>query len=118
MGRWERKPRNVLGGPVVGRMVDTAQGMPREISKALKRTRRMAQGDRISWADSSLSSIGRNLVDHSRDTSGTGDHLRAALLDAAALYACLRAAVDDLPPVSRLERLPSAADGVASVRQG
>lgn len=115
---WERKPRNTLGGPVVGRLEFAGESQPRPIAKALKRARLMRQGDRLDWADSSLSAIGRNLLEHGRDQSGTGDYLRAALSDATSLYACLQAAVDDLPPVQRIERRPNAMDGIAANRQG
>lgn len=117
---WERKPSHVLGGVAVGRVIDGERALPKSLAKVLRRARSMAQSDRLSWADSSLAAIGRNILDHQRHPE-TGDFLRQALSDAEALYAVLTAAVEALaPPVGLppVEPRPTADLGVASVRQG
>lgn len=114
---WERKRQAGLGGQRAARLLDTDTSMPKDIAAALRKARRMSTGNAIDWADGALASIGRNISDHRHDPR-TGDHLRAAQSDAAALYACLTAAIDALPPAPPLDRLPSADLGVASIRQG
>lgn len=114
---WERKRQAGLGGQRAAKMLDVEQAMPKDIAAALRKARRMSSGQAIEWADAALASIGRNISDHRHDPR-TGDHLRAAQSDAAALYACLMAAIGSLPPPPPLERLPGSDLGVASVRQG
>ena len=114
---WERKARTGLGGQAAARALGTDDQMPREIRKALKRARKMSPSACIEWADGALATIGRNLAEHAKHP-GSGDYLRAAQSDAAVLWACLEAAVTTLPEPPPLDRLPSAALGVASVRQG
>ena len=114
---WERKSPRGLGGQQAAKVLDAERGMPKDISAALRKARRLSMSDAISWADAALTSIGRNISDHRHDPR-TGDHLRAALSDAASLYACLLAAVEGLPPAPLLDRLPDASLGLARVRQG
>jgi hypothetical protein len=117
MMQWERKRPAGLGGQRVARVFDTEHGMPKDIADALKKARRMGPGQCVDWADAALSSIGRNITDH-RHQPGVGDHLRAAQHDAAALYACLTAAIQGLPATDPTVRVPGAEMGVASIRQG
>ena len=113
---WDRKERAGLGGQKAAKAL-ADNDMPKEIATALKRARKMSPAMCIEWADAALATIGRNLADH-RNHPQTGDYLRAAQSDAAALWACLEAALDRQPPPEPLDRLPSAALGVASARQG
>lgn len=113
---WERKRQAGLGGQRVARFFDN-DDMPKDIAEALKKAQRMSPVQCVDWADAALSSIGRNIADH-RNRPGVGDHLRAALNDAAALYACLVAATKALPPTDPTVAVPRAEMGVASVRQG
>lgn len=115
--QWERKRPAGLGGQRVAKILDADRDMPKDIAAALKRSRRMSPGQCIDWADAALSSIGRNISDH-RHQPGVGDHLRAAQSDAAALYACLTAAIQGLPATDPTVRVPGSEMGVASVRQG
>lgn len=114
---WEKKRPVGLGGQRAAAAVDEGSRFPKDIAKALRLARRMSPIQCIDWVDASLSSIGRNLVDHQRDPARTGDHLRAALSDAAALYACLLVAVES-QPVPTVSVAPGAAAGVATIRQG
>lgn len=114
---WERKRPSGLGGQRAAKILDVERDMPKDIAEALKKARRMAPVQCVDWADAALSSIGRNISDHRRQP-GVGDHLRAALNDAAGLYACLLAATRDLPPTEPTVAVPRAEMGVASVRQG
>lgn len=114
---WDRKRPQGLGGQRAAKIVDADEAMPRDIASALKKSRRMSPAMAIDWADGALASIGRNITDHRHDPR-TGDHLRAARSDAAALYACLTAAIESLPPAPPLERWPGSEMGVSSVRQG
>lgn len=115
--RWETKAPRMLGGQRAARVIEGEQGMPKDIAAALKKARRMSPAQAVDWADASLSSIGRNITDH-RHAPGVGDHLRAALLDTASLYACLLAATQSLPPTDVTVQVPRSEMGVASVRQG
>lgn len=118
---WARKPsQRVLGGLRVARALEEEDHLPRPLQKALRRARRLGQGDRLNWADSSLAVIGRNIVEH-RKHPETGDFLRQALDDATTLYAVLTAAVETLgPPVGLppVEPRPTADLGVSTSYQG
>lgn len=114
---WEKKRPVGLGGQRAAEAVDESSRYPKDIAKALRLARKMSPIQCVDWVDSSLSSIGRNLIDHQRDPARTGDHLRAALSDAAALYACLVVAVDS-QPVPAVSVAPGSVAGVASMRQG
>lgn len=113
---WEKKAPTTLGGQ---RAAQAVSGLPKDIASALKKARRLGAGEALEWADASLATIGRNISDHRREP-GTGDFLRAALSDAAALYAVLTAAVEVQPNLGRPGGPPavSAALGVAAFRQG
>lgn len=117
MAGWERKRPAGLGGQRAAAVLDGEMAMPKEVAKALKRARSMSPAQCIAWADAALSSIGRNISDHQHQP-GAGDHLRAAQIDAATLYACLTAVVQGLPPTDPTVRVPRSEMGVASVRQG
>jgi hypothetical protein len=115
--RWEKKRPNQLGGQKGARLLDDEQGLPKDVAAALKKARRMSANQAVDWADAALSSIGRNLTDH-RHAPGVGDHLRAALLDAASVYACLTAAIESLPPTEVTTKVPRSEMGVTGIRQG
>lgn len=119
--RWERKPTTrVIGGVQVARALEEEDSLPRPLKKALQRARRLGQGDRLGWADSSLAVIGRNISEH-RKHPATGDFLRQAQSDAETLWAVLTAAVEALgPPVGLppVEPRPTADLGVSTVYQG
>jgi hypothetical protein len=118
---WARKPSvRVIGGIRVAQAIEGENALPRPLQKALRVARRMDQGARLSWSDSSLAVIGRNISEH-RKHPETGDFLRQALDDATTLYAVLTAAVEGLgPPVGLppVEPRPTADLGVAALHQG
>lgn len=93
MAEWKRKaprkPREPKEGAFAVRLINAERSLPPEFETALKRTRRMSDGDLFTWAEGALSGIGRCLNDDSHENPATGDALREAERAAVTLYAAL-----------------------------